>query len=66
MSVITEKRVFRKPCDNSDTCESILNGPLATVGADLALVNVTEQDDKQGGVDLKVAHGQIAKSIVAT
>ena len=66
VEVVMRKRVFSKRCDSSDTFESILYGPLAEVGADLTLVNVTEQDDKAGGLDFKVINGHLAKSIVAT
>jgi hypothetical protein len=66
VQVIMGRNVHRKRCDSSDTFESILKGPLAEVGADLTLVNVTEQDDRAGGLDVKLISGSIAKSIVAT
>ncbi|PPG02129.1 MULTISPECIES: ATP-binding protein [unclassified Rathayibacter] len=65
ISGLIEAKVWTKRCDNSDTFESILKGPLAEVGADLTLVAVTEQDDKSGTLDAKVAKGTLAKSIVA-
>ncbi|MET4780168.1 ATP-binding protein [Glaciihabitans sp. UYNi722] len=50
VSVLLNRNVYEKRCDNSDTFESILKGPLAEVGADLTLTEVIEQNDTSGGM----------------
>jgi Cdc6-like AAA superfamily ATPase len=64
--VLSHRRMFVKRCDASDTFESIVKGPLAAIGADLSLISVTEQNDKDGGIDFKLFKAGIAQSIVST
>jgi len=66
LTVISLTTIYVKRCDQSDTFESIVKAPLAAVGADLTLVNVSEQDDKKIAGDAKFVKGEKAKSIVAS
>lgn len=61
-----DRTLFEKRCDQSDTFESILRGPLAEVGADLTLIGATEQEEKHGEGDLKFVRGGMAKTITGT
>lgn len=66
LPVLTQVQVYEKRCDSSDNFETILMGPLAAVGADLTLLEVVEQSDKQGGANIGFFNGSVAKSVVAT
>jgi Cdc6-like AAA superfamily ATPase len=66
LTVISLTPIYVKRCDQSDTFESIVKGPLAEVGADLTLVNVSEENGKKIAGDIKLIKGEKAKSILAT
>lgn len=66
LSILLTKKMFIKRCDASDTFESILKGPLAEVGADLVLTDVTEERERKVGVAASVLKGSVSTNQVGT
>jgi len=63
---VLEVPIYVKRCDQSDTFESIVQQPLAAVGADLTLTSVDAQSNTKVGAGVKVLSAEKAKSIVST
>jgi Cdc6-like AAA superfamily ATPase len=65
LGLMIERQIFVKRCDREDTFESVVNGPLVRVGADLTLKSISEQSARNAGIDiLKVASAGGSKSYV--
>lgn len=65
LRVMITRKVFVKRCDQSDTFESVLRGPLAEVGGDLTLRKVTQQKGGKASLDVRFVQGEKTKTIVS-
>lgn len=57
LRLLIKRQIFVKRCDQADTFESIVHGPLAAVGGDLTLKSVSEEATGKVKVDFKVIAG---------
>lgn len=60
------KKVFVKRCDSTDTFETIVQGPLRSINVHLGAHQITEQNDTNVGVDVKILSGTKSKSVSST
>lgn len=60
------ERLHFKRCDQADTFESILAGPLRDIGADLTMTQYTKSRTKNAEGSLKMLKAGVARGIVET
>ena len=62
LRLLIQREIYVKRCDRADTFESILRGPLVSVGGDLTLTSASEETTGNAAVDLKIASGGAGKT----